>query len=183
MPKRGKVTKTILNKWTISVKIGVANLDLFDLEKWPLERFNQILFWVVDQYHPWEGSGQNREKFTDQFLRKCSKVQKRAQFLPLKNLYSDSTKSFLWYVVNVIPKKPKKRKCYWSLSEIGPSPLKVDAATAAPRRRWRTNRQLKNSAATWHNEANNLGVGHLYCKWCILNTFRPSTKSWNFTHF
>ena len=26
---------------------------------------------------------------------------------------------------------PKKRKSYWSVSEIGPSPLKVDAADAA----------------------------------------------------
>ena len=26
---------------------------------------------------------------------------------------------------------PKKRKSYWSVSEIGPSPLKVDAAAAA----------------------------------------------------
>ena len=46
---REKVTEQILNKWTISVKIGeVSNLDLSDLEKWPLERFNQIQLWVVD---------------------------------------------------------------------------------------------------------------------------------------
>ena len=36
-------------------------------------------------------------------MRKCSKVQKGHNFE--NHLYSDSTKSFLWYVVNVIPKK------------------------------------------------------------------------------
>ena len=55
-------------------------------------------------------------------------------FWPLKNnLYSDSTKSLLCkYVANVIPKKlhVKKRKSYGSVSEIGPSPLKVDADAA-----------------------------------------------------
>ena len=60
----------------------VANLDLSDLEKLPLERFNQIQLWVVDYYHLWEDSCQNREKVTDQFLRKLSKVQKGHKFGP-----------------------------------------------------------------------------------------------------
>ena len=63
-----------------------------------LERFNQIQVWVVDWYHPWEGACQNREKVTDQFLSKCSKVQKGHNFDLLtfkKHLYNDSTKSFL----------------------------------------------------------------------------------------
>ena len=33
-------------------------------------------------YHPWEGSCQNREKVTDQFLRKLSKEQKGHKFGP-----------------------------------------------------------------------------------------------------
>ena len=58
----------------------VAKLYLSDLEKLPLERFSQIQLWAVDWYHPWEGSCQTREKVTDQFLRKCSKVQKGHNF-------------------------------------------------------------------------------------------------------
>ena len=64
-------------------------------------------------------------------MRKWSKSAKRAQFWPLKNnLYSDSTKS-LWYVVKLMSSQisfmPKRRKGYWSVSEIAPPPLKVDA--------------------------------------------------------
>ena len=45
---RGKVTEQISNKLTTSVKIGeVANLDLSNLEKLPLERFNLILLLKV----------------------------------------------------------------------------------------------------------------------------------------
>ena len=29
----------------------MSKLDLSDLEKWPLERFNQIQLWAVDWYH------------------------------------------------------------------------------------------------------------------------------------
>ena len=76
---REKVTEHILNKWTISGKIGeVANLDLSELEKWHLERFNQIQLWVVNWYHPWEGSCQNREKVTVQcFCENGVKCNKR----------------------------------------------------------------------------------------------------------
>ena len=66
------------------------------------------------------------EKVTDQFLRKCSKVQKG------HNCYSDSTKSFLWYVVNVILIMPKKEKKllrrFWDWPFPPPPPLKVAAA-------------------------------------------------------
>ena len=58
-------------------------------------------------------------------------------FWPLKNnLYSDSTKSLLWYVVNVIPQKlhAKKEKQllkrFWDWPFLSLSPLKVDAADA-----------------------------------------------------
>ena len=74
---RGEITYRF---WINGQVSKLANLDLSDLEKWPLERFNQIQIWVVHQYHPWEGSCQNREKVTDQFLRKCSKVQKGHNF-------------------------------------------------------------------------------------------------------
>ena len=43
---RGNITQQSLNKCQNWRK--VANLDLSDLEKWPLERFNQIQLWVVD---------------------------------------------------------------------------------------------------------------------------------------
>ena len=58
----------------------VENFDLSDLDKLPLEQFNQTQLWLVDKYHPWEGTCQNREIVTDQFLRKCSKVQKGHNF-------------------------------------------------------------------------------------------------------
>ena len=57
----------------------MASLDLSDLEKMT---FRAIQLWVVDYYHPWEGSCQNRENVTDQFLRKLSKVQKGHKFGP-----------------------------------------------------------------------------------------------------
>ena len=115
----------------------VANLYLSDLDKWPLERINQIQPLVVVWYHPWEGSCQNRENVTDMFFRKCSKMPKGHNcdlFTFKKNLYSDSTKSFLLYVVNVILKKlhakkeNKLLKRFWDWPfPPPPSPLKVDA--------------------------------------------------------
>ena len=61
-----------LSKWPPNAKR--AKFDLFDLEKWHLERFNQIYLSICDLCHPKEASCQ------------------------------------------------KKKKSYWSVSEIDPSP-------------------------------------------------------------
>ena len=78
---REKVTEWFWSKWPPNAKR--ANFDLFDLEKWPLERFNQIYLSICDLCHPKEASCQ------------------------------------------------KKKKSYWSVSEIDPSPppLNLDGRT------------------------------------------------------
>ena len=44
------IEEKLLNRfWINGQEVSkLANLDLSDLEKWPLERFNQIQLWVVD---------------------------------------------------------------------------------------------------------------------------------------
>ena len=118
-----------MNKWTICTKmVEKGQIYIFPtLIKLPLERFNQIQHVV-----PFFGRFMlNREKVTDQFLRIWSKVQKRP------NLNSDSTKSFLGYVIlkRLHAKKEKK-----ILNRFWNWPLPP-------------NRQLKSSVATWHSGA------------------------------
>ena len=54
--------------------------NLSNLEKWPLEWFNQIHLSAVHQHPPWEASWQNREKVIKQFLRKLPPNGKWAKF-------------------------------------------------------------------------------------------------------
>ena len=49
---REKVTAQFWSKWPPSAKR--AKFDLTDLEKWPLERFNQIYLLICDLCHPKE---------------------------------------------------------------------------------------------------------------------------------
>ena len=74
----------------------VANLDLSDLEKGHLERFN-------------------REKVTDQFLRKLSKVQKGHKFGPFKNTLRAIQPNPSYDMLLMSSQRslmPKKRKSY-----------------------------------------------------------------------
>ena len=57
---REKVTQQFLSKWPSNAKR--AKFDLFDLEKWPLERFNQIYLSICDLCHPKKASCQKNRK-------------------------------------------------------------------------------------------------------------------------
>ena len=63
------------------------------------------------------------------FWENCLKC-KKGTILTFKNdLYSDSTKSFLWYVVNVIPKTlHAKKEVIETFLRLSLPPTKVDAA-------------------------------------------------------
>ena len=91
----------------------VANLDLSDLEKKTFRAFQSnpaLGSWLVPSL------GRFMKKMRKSFWENCLKCKKGTNFdlLTVKNYpQSDSTKSFLWYVVNFIqicfmPKKEKK---------------------------------------------------------------------------
>ena len=65
--ERDKVTEQFWSKWPSNAKR--AKFDLFDLQKWPLERFNQIYLSICDLCHPKEASCQKWGKVTEAFLR------------------------------------------------------------------------------------------------------------------
>ena len=66
MQNRETVTEPFWSKWPASAK--GTKFDLSDLEKWPLERFNQIYLLICDVCHPKEAACQKRKKVTEAFL-------------------------------------------------------------------------------------------------------------------
>ena len=64
---REKVAKQFWSKWPPSAKR--AKFDVSELEKWSLERFNQIYLSICDLCHPKEAPCQKREKVTEAFPR------------------------------------------------------------------------------------------------------------------
>ena len=81
-----KIGKTYQNSqiWPFS--------DLSDLEKWPLEWFNQIHLLTVHWYPPCEASCINREKVIEQFVRKLPPSKKEPNLT-----FSDLLKWPLWW--------------------------------------------------------------------------------------
>ena len=77
-----------------------AKFDLSYLEKWPLEWFNQIFLLICDLYHAKENNLLKR--FWDWHLPPPPPTR--------LDLWSDSTKSFFWYVIYIMPKKLHAKK-------------------------------------------------------------------------
>ena len=95
--------------------------------------FNQIQLWVVDNSTiPGKVHAKIEKRLPTSFWENDLKCKKGTilTFWPLKkNLYSDSTKSFLGYVVNVIPKKLHakiEKKLLKRFSPLKLTPTKTD---------------------------------------------------------
>ena len=111
--------------------------DLSDLERGPLKRFNQTCLLTVHLYPSLAALWQNREKVTERFWRQMTSKCKKGLFWPFRpwkmtfraiqpNLSFD-----MWFMSPKRSFMPKKKKSYWSVSEIDPSPPQS----------WRTDRQ------------------------------------------
>ena len=116
--------------WTKVANLDLSDLDINDLWSDSIKsRFGQLISTISGKVH-----AKIEKMLLTSFWENALKCKKGTilTFWPLKNnLYSDSTKSFLWYVVNVIPKKlhakkeKKLLKRFWLA--LPPPPLKVDA--------------------------------------------------------
>ena len=109
--KRKKVIEQILRKW--SNKPKMSKFWPLTFTKQPFEWFNQILLMICCLCHPKEASCKKRKKVIEQFWENGLTNQKCQNFdlWPSRNNpSSDSTKSYLWYVVYVIPKKLHAKK-------------------------------------------------------------------------
>ena len=99
-----------------AIRPGGLLFNLLNLEKLPLEWFNQIHLLAVHQHPHWEASWQNREKVIKQFLRKLPPNGKWAKF-DLSDLYNWPLGWFNqihiftvhWYLPNKAPCQRRKK--------------------------------------------------------------------------
>ena len=76
-----KLSNRFWENWQkVAKQPNLTFFNLSNLEKWPLEWFNQIHLLAIHQHPPWEASWQNREKVIKQFLRKLPPSKKGAKF-------------------------------------------------------------------------------------------------------
>ena len=76
-----KLSNRFWENWQkVAKQPNLTFFNLSNLEKWPLEWFNQIHLLAVHQHPPWEASWQNREKVITQFFRKLPPNGKWAKF-------------------------------------------------------------------------------------------------------
>ena len=112
---RRTTDKSVLEKLRCLSAGGAKKSKFWPLtfKKQPFEWFNQILLMICCLCHPKEASCKKIKKVIEQFLRKWSNKPKMSNFdlWPSRNNpSSDSTKSYLWYVVYIIPKKLHAKK-------------------------------------------------------------------------
>ena len=121
-----KILKQILNKWTINVKIGESG-KFRPFRPWKMTfraiQSNPALgSWLV----PSVGRFMPKEKkLLTRFWENCLKVQKGHTFWPLKITLRAIQPNPSYDMLLMSSQRslmPKKRKSYWNVSEIGPSP-------------------------------------------------------------
>ena len=118
--KEKKLLNSFWEKW--SNKPKMSKFWPLTFKKQPFEWFNQILLMICCLCHPKEASCKKIKKVIETVLRKWSNKPKMSKFdlWPSRNNpSSDSTKSYLWYVVYVIQRSfmQKKKKSYWTVFE------------------------------------------------------------------
>ena len=98
----------------------LSNSNLSDLEKLPLERFNQIHLLAVHQYPLWEASCRNREqKLYHNFWENCLQVTNGLNLEVFdKSIHVCTFKSpFMWHALLSIP-EAIATTCMWTFHQM-----------------------------------------------------------------